>query len=106
MGIRGNQEYPPNLYGKHSSIYIDFDDKDTRRKRKKKKKKKRSASPGIMSSKSRRLLKYKKRQTGKGRAKSVVSANSHIESVSDYPNMIHLRIDIRQNRECFIYKYY
>merc|ERR1712233_241752 len=89
MGIiKGNREYPPNLYGKHSSIYIDFDDKHKRRKRKKKKKKnKRSASLGMLTSKSRQLKKYKKRQIAKGRAKSVVSSNSHIESVSDY--MIH-----------------
>jgi len=64
---------PPHLYGKHSSIYIDFDrDHDRKKKRKRKPKKKRSASPSS-------LRKYKQRLPSRG-----MSCNSQVESVNDY----------------------
>merc|ERR1712129_260725 len=68
-----NKMSPPHLYGKHSSIYIDFDrDHDRKKKRKRKPKKKRSASPSS-------LRKYKQRQPSRG-----MSYNSQVESVNDY----------------------
>lgn len=75
-----NRMNPPYLYGKHSSIYIDFNHQDRKKRKRKKQRKKRSASPGS-------LRKYKQRQADPNRAKSVVllanSSQIH-ESVSDY----------------------
>ena len=80
-GDRKIHPMAPNLYGKHSSIYIDFDVN----KRKNRRKKKRSAvSPVVTISKSnkRLLKKYEKRKADKSRSTSVVLANSAIESIS------------------------